>query len=71
MEGGEGFVDSGDGAFVRVDVKVANCVVNELTPLVVTIVKPFKTPTYRCGVFVEKHCESRKSGLQPREGVQI
>lgn len=53
---------SGDSAFVWVNVKVTDRVVDELTPLVVTVIKSVKIATYRCGVFVEKHCESRKSG---------
>ena len=30
LQGGERFVDTGDGDFVRVDVEVADCVVDEL-----------------------------------------
>lgn len=37
LEGGEGFIDAADGDFVRVDVEIADCVVDQLSTAVSTL----------------------------------
>lgn len=58
LEGGEGFVDAADGNFVRMDVEVADCVVNQLSIVVSTLlVRCGRWQAHRCRIFVEQHCK--------------
>lgn len=56
-------MNTGDGAFIGVDVEITDRMVNELVPLMIIVLRLLKIRTYRCRVFVEKHSESRKMGL--------
>lgn len=42
LEGGEGFVDATDGGFVRVDVKIADCVVDQLSIVISNVFRALR-----------------------------